>query len=47
MIGGAVGPDGMAVEGRLAFGRTLAEALRSRAMKQEDLARALGTSSPP
>jgi transcriptional regulator with XRE-family HTH domain len=34
---------GKATEGRLAFGRVLAEALKSRNMKQDDLARSLGT----
>ena len=33
----------MAAAGRLAFGRLLAEALKRRTMKQEDLARLLGT----
>lgn len=43
MIGGAVGSDGKTAEGRLAFGRMLAAALKTRSMKQEDLARSLGT----
>lgn len=43
MIGGAVQTTGMTAEGRLAFGRMLAEALKGRGMKQEDLARSLGT----
>ena len=43
VIGGTVEANGKAAEGRLAFGRMLAEALRSRRMKQEDLARSLGT----
>ena len=43
MIGGAVEANGKTAEGRLAFGRMLSEALKSRSMKQEDLARSLGT----
>lgn len=43
MIGGTVETNGRSAEGRLAFGRVLAEALRGRRMKQEDLARSLGT----
>ena len=43
MIGGTVETNGRAAEGRLAFGRMLAEALKGRHMKQEDLARSLGT----
>ena len=43
VVGGTVGPYGEAVGGRLAFGRMLAEALKGRSMKQEDLARSLGT----
>ena len=43
MIGGAVETNGKAADGRMAFGRMLAEALKSRGMKQEDLARSLGT----
>ena len=46
MVGGLIG-NGKAWrevdERRLAFGRLLAEALKSRGMKQEDLARKLGT----
>ena len=44
MVGGRVdakqAPGG---EGRIAFGRMLADALKSRGMKQDDLARSLGT----
>jgi transcriptional regulator with XRE-family HTH domain len=43
VIGGAVETNGKTAEGRLAFGRMLAEALKGRSMKQEDLARSLGT----
>lgn len=43
MIGGTVESNGTAADGRFAFGRMLAEALRGRRMKQEDLARLLGT----
>lgn len=43
MIGGPVETNGRAADGRLAFGRILAEALKGRHMKQEDLARSLGT----
>ena len=43
MIGGTVESNTDVAEGRVAFGRLLAEALRSRRMKQEDLARLLGT----
>jgi transcriptional regulator with XRE-family HTH domain len=38
--GKALGGDG---EGRLAFGRVLAEGLKARGMRQDDLARTLGT----
>lgn len=41
--GGTVETNGNAADGRLAFGRLLAEALQGRRMKQEDLARLLGT----
>ena len=43
MAGGTVESNGTAADGRFAFGRMLAEALRGRRMKQEDLARLLGT----
>ena len=44
MAGKTVGTErGSAAEGRHAFGRMLADALKSRGMKQEDLARSLGT----
>ena len=43
MIGGAVHTNGTTAECRLAFGRMLSEALKGRSMKQEDLARSLGT----
>ena len=43
MVGGTVEPNGKVTEGRFAFGRLLAQALRSRRMKQDDLARSLGT----
>ncbi len=43
MIGGAVETNRKTVEGRLEFGRMLAAALKSRSMKQEDLAQSLGT----
>lgn len=43
LIGGTVEVNGRAADGRLAFGRMLAEALKGRNLKQEDLARSLGT----
>ena len=43
VVGGAVGTNKKAAAGRVAFGRMLAEALKGRSMKQEELARALGT----
>ena len=43
MIGGTVGVNRRVAAGRLAFGRLLADALKGRGMKQEDLARSLGT----
>jgi transcriptional regulator with XRE-family HTH domain len=43
VIGGTVECNETRRDGRAAFGRMLAEALRGRRMKQEDLARALGT----
>ena len=43
MIGGTVETNGKTKSGRPAFGRMLADALRARRMKQEDLARSLGT----
>ena len=43
VVGGTVVPNGKTAEGRLAVGRMLAEALKGRSMKQEDLARSLGT----
>lgn len=43
MIGGTADSNAKLAASRLAFGRMLAEALKSRSMKQEDLARSLGT----
>lgn len=44
MVGGTVdAKQTPAAGGRVAFGRILADALKSRGMKQEDLARSLGT----